>query len=114
MSSDLVGGFFFNFLCGLIHNLNLSRKSVPLHTNSLTPDSVGIKPPLMNSRTIINRTIFLSVFVIAGYLLARSFYYGSFIGIVLALLAIAAWSMFLYKLNKMQSENDSEEMSETY
>ena len=68
----------------------------------------------MNSRTIINRTIILSVFVIAGYLLARSFYYGSFIGIVLAMLAIAALSMFLYKLNKMQTENDSEEMSETY
>ena len=68
----------------------------------------------MNSRAIINKTFILSVFVIAGYLLARSFYYGSFIGIVLALLAIAAWSMFLYKLNKMQSENDTEEMSETY
>ena len=68
----------------------------------------------MNSRTIINRILILSVFVIAGYLLARSFYYGSFIGIVLALLAIAAWGMFLYKLNKMQSENDTEEMSETY
>ena len=68
----------------------------------------------MNSRAIINKTLILSVFVIAGYLLARSFYYGSFIGIVLALLAIAAWSMFLYKLNKMQSANDTEEMSETY
>jgi len=68
----------------------------------------------MNSRNIINRVLILSVFGIAGYLLARSFYYGSFIGIVLALLAIAAWSMFLYKLNKMQTENDSEEMSETY
>jgi len=68
----------------------------------------------MNSRTIINRILILSVFVIAGYLLARSFYYGSFIGIVLALLAIAAWSMFLYKLNKIQTENDTEEMSKTY
>ena len=68
----------------------------------------------MNSRNIINRVLILSVFGIAGYLLARSFYYGSFIGIVLALLAIAAWSMFLYKLNKMQSENDTEEVSETY
>jgi len=68
----------------------------------------------MNSRNIINRVLILSVFGIAGYLLARSFYYGSFIGIVLALLAIAVWSMFLYKLNKIQSENDTEEMSETY
>ena len=68
----------------------------------------------MNSRTIINRSIILSVFAIAGYLLARSFYYGSFIGIVLALVAIAAWTMFLYKLNKMQAENDSEEVPESY
>lgn len=67
----------------------------------------------MNSRTIINRSIILSVFVIAGYLLARSFYYGSFIGIILALVAIAAWSVFLYKLNKMQSE-EAEEVSESY
>jgi Ca2+/Na+ antiporter len=68
----------------------------------------------MNSRTIINRSIILSVFVIAGYLLARSFYYGSFLGIVLALVAIAAWSVFLYKLNKMQSERDTKEVPESY
>ena len=68
----------------------------------------------MNSRTIINRSIILSVFVIAGYLLARSFYYGSFIGIVLALVGIAAWSVFLYKLNKIQSENDTDEVTESY
>ena len=68
----------------------------------------------MNSRTIINRSIILSVFLIAGYLLARSFYYGSFIGILLALVAIAAWSVFLYKLNKMQAEIDTEEVPESY
>ena len=68
----------------------------------------------MNSRTIINRSIILSVFGIAGYLLARSFYYGSFLGIVLALVAIAAWSAFLYKLNKMQTESDTGEVPESY
>jgi hypothetical protein len=68
----------------------------------------------MNSRTIINRTLILSVFGIAGYLLARSFYYGSFIGIVLALVAIAAWSMFLYNLNKMQAESETDEVPESY
>ncbi|HEX6845545.1 MAG TPA: hypothetical protein VF144_01140 [Chitinophagaceae bacterium] len=68
----------------------------------------------MNARTIINRTLVLSVFVIAGYLLARSFYYGSLIGIVLALVAIAAWTMFLYNLNKMQTENKTEEAPESY
>jgi len=68
----------------------------------------------MNSRTIINRAIILSVFVIAGCLLARSFYYGSFIGIILALVGIAAWSVFLYKLNKIQSETDADEVSGSY
>ena len=94
--------------------MNLSRKFVPDTPILNLPDPIGIKPPLMNSRTIINRTLILSVFVIAGYLLARSFYYGSFIGIVLALVAIAAWSIFLYKLNKMQTENDTEEVPESY
>ena len=102
-------GIFFYFSYGLFWKLNLSREFVPP-----THQFFNFKPPLMNSRTIINKALILSVFVIAGYLLARSFYYGSFIGIVLALLAIAAWSMFLYKLNKMQAENETEEVSESY
>lgn len=69
----------------------------------------------MISRTIINKTLILSVFAIAGYLLARSLYYGSFIGIVLALVGIAAWTLFLYKLTKLQTGNDSaEEVSGNY
>ena len=71
----------------------------------------------MNSRTIINRALVLSVFVIAGYLLARSFYYGSLIGIILALVAIGAWALFLYQLNKLQNERDDdiiEELPEGY
>ena len=66
----------------------------------------------MNTRTIINRTIILSVFVIAGYLLARSLYYGSFIGVVLAIVAIAAWAMFLHQLNKIQAKADAEAIEE--
>lgn len=66
----------------------------------------------MNFRTIINRTIILSFFVAAGYLLARSFYYGSFLGIVLALVAIAAWTYFLHQLNKMNTKRDEEVIEE--
>jgi len=66
----------------------------------------------MNFRTILNRTIVLSVFVVAGYLLARSFYFGSFIGIVLALVAIVAWTYFLYQLNKISSKRDAEAIEE--
>jgi hypothetical protein len=66
----------------------------------------------MNFRKIINRLIVLSFFVAAGYLLARSLYYGSFIGIVLAIVAIVAWSYFLHQLNKMQEKRDSEIIEE--
>ena len=66
----------------------------------------------MNFRTIINRTLVLSVFVIAGYLLARSFYYGSIIGIILAIVAIGAWALFLYQLNKLQAKKDEDFLDE--
>ena len=71
----------------------------------------------MNSRIIINRILILSVFVTAGYLLARSFYYGSIIGIILALVAIGAWTLFLFQLNKLQAKNGEEmvdELPESY
>ena len=67
---------------------------------------------LMNLRTIINKSIILSFFVAAGYLLARSFYYGSFLGIVLAIVAIVAWSYFLYQLHKMNTKEDSDAIEE--
>lgn len=72
----------------------------------------GSKPPLMNTRSIINKSLILSVFVIAGFLLARSLYFGSFIGFVLALVAMAAWTMFLYQLNKMQAKEDADAIEE--
>ena len=68
----------------------------------------------MNSRATVNRILILSVFVAAGYLLARSFYYGSFIGIVLAVVGIVAWAYFLHQLNKLQNESDTEEIPESY
>jgi hypothetical protein len=69
----------------------------------------------LNARTIINKTIILSVFILAGFLLARSFYYDSFVGIVCALIGIAAWATFLYKLNTLQAErNMAGEMQENY
>ena len=77
-----------------------------------TSTGLGLKPPLMNSRTIINRALVLSVFVIAGYLLARSFYYGSIIGIILAFVAIGAWTLFLSQLNKLQAKNDEDIVDE--
>jgi hypothetical protein len=69
----------------------------------------------MNARSIINKSIILLVFMLAGFLLARSLYYGSFIGIICALIGIAAWTLFLYKLSTIQSaENKPEEIQENY
>lgn len=62
----------------------------------------------MNLRSILNKSLVLSVFIIAGFLLARSFYYGSFMGIILAIVAIVAWTLFLYKLSNMQREEQKE------
>ena len=67
---------------------------------------------LMNLRTIINKSIILSFFVVAGYLLARSFYYGSFMGIVLAIVAIVAWTYFLHQLNRLNAEEDADAVEE--
>lgn len=66
----------------------------------------------MNFRSIINKTLILSVFAVGGYLLARSFYYGSFIGIILALVAIGAWAMFLYQLSNMQAKKEEDVVEE--
>lgn len=63
----------------------------------------------MNPRTLINKTIILSVFALAGWLLARSIYYGSAVGVVLAVVAIVAWTYFLYQLHKMQNETETAE-----
>lgn len=114
MPLDFVGGFFLLFVWNFFSPE--SNQKIPWHTPFLNhPDYIGSKTTLMNSRTLINKTIILSVFVLAGWLLARSFYYGSFIGIVLALVGIAAWAFFLYKLTKLQTENDPvEEVSGDY
>jgi len=68
----------------------------------------------MNLRNLINKAIILSVFVLAGFLLAQSLYYGSIIGIVCAIIGIIAWTMFLYKLSHLQTENEKEEILENY
>ncbi|MBI1342598.1 MAG: hypothetical protein GC171_06680 [Terrimonas sp.] len=59
----------------------------------------------MTTRSILNKCIILSVFVLAGFLLARSIYYQSVIGIICAIIAIAAWSNFLYRLTALQDKD---------
>lgn len=61
----------------------------------------------MTYRSIINRIVILGVFALAGYLLARGIYYRSIMGVILAIVAIVAWIAFLYRLNKLQQEEES-------
>lgn len=64
---------------------------------------------LMITRALLNKLIILSVYFFAGFLLARSIYYTSFIGVICALIGIVAWTMFLYKLQQLQSESEPAE-----
>ncbi len=77
------------------------------HRNSIVhqfrPNGTPIQ--LMTLRSLLNKTIILGVFVLAGFLLARSLYYQSLIGVICAIVAIAAWANFLYRLQKHQEED---------
>ena len=112
MSEDFFLTFVWNFLTSE-SNQKIPRThqfiNIPFfRIFHLKFSEAGSKTWLMNLRTIINKTLILSVFVLAGYLLARSFYYGSFIGIILALVGIGAWATFLYQVNKMQAKRDED------
>ena len=58
----------------------------------------------MISRSIINRIIILGFMVLVGWCLARAIYFGSVMGIILALTSFGAGIYFLYLLAKMREE----------
>jgi hypothetical protein len=96
----------FTFLYGIINAVNQNRKDKLQHPIIFFCTK---KPQLMITRNLINKALVLSVYIIAGFLLARSMYYGSFTGMVLAIVAMVAWTLFLYKLSKVQTEKDPTE-----
>lgn len=63
----------------------------------------------MNLRSLLNKTIILTFFALAGFLLAKSLYYGTVVGSILAIIGIIAWAMFLYTLNSIHSEQEEAE-----
>jgi hypothetical protein len=74
----------------------------PLITITFT--SPDIKTTLMSTREIINRSIIIAFMILVGFALAQAFYYKSFMGIVLALVALGAGVYFLYILVKAKQE----------
>ena len=64
----------------------------------------------MISRSIINRIIILGFMVLVGWCLARAIYFGSVMGIILALTSLGAGIYFLYLLAKMREELSSHQI----
>ena len=66
----------------------------------------------MISRSIINRIIILGFMVLVGWCLARAIYFGSVLGIILALTSFGAGIYFLYLVAKMREELNREPSSD--
>ena len=64
----------------------------------------------MISRSIINRIIILGFMVLVGWCLARAIYFGSVMGIILALTSLGAGIYFLYLVAKMREELSSHQI----
>ena len=64
----------------------------------------------MISGSIIIRIIFLGFMVLIGWSLARSIYFGSVLGIILAVISLGASLYFLFLLTKMKAELNSHQI----
>lgn len=53
------------------------------------------------------RTLSIVFIILIGYALAKAFYYGSFIGILLAIVSLGAVLYFFYTLNSIQKEMEN-------
>ncbi len=63
----------------------------------------------MFSRQTINRLVIIGFMVLVGYCLAKAIYHSSVMGIILALVSLAAGIYFLYILAKAKEEMEAEE-----
>ena len=67
----------------------------------------------MISRTVINRMIILGFMALVGFCLARSIYYGSVVGIILAITSLGAAVYFLYLVARANERVETVEVEET-
>lgn len=68
------------------------------------------KPQLMTYRKFLNRIIILGFMVLVGFCLARSIFYGSVMGTILALTSLGAGVYFLYLLGNASEKPEAEEI----
>ncbi len=74
----------------------------------VTPHS-SPKPTLMLTNPLLGRLLSLVFMIVAGFALAKAFYIGSFMGIMLALVSLVAGIYFIYTLNRARKEMEKEE-----
>jgi hypothetical protein len=73
---------------------------------------ITFKPALMTVRSFFNKAIILCFMGLVGFSLAKGIYTESFLGIVLALVALGAGIYFLYVLAKVKTEYEAEETAQ--
>jgi len=61
----------------------------------------------MNARNILNRVLILVFMVLVGFCLARSIYYQSVTGAILAVISLGSGLYFLNLLAKANSESET-------
>ena len=66
----------------------------------------------MISRTNLNKLIIFGFLVLIGFCLAKALASGSFMGIVLAMIALGAAIYFLYILAQVQQDREQEKAEE--
>ena len=89
--------------------MELQKACIPnLPDTNSKPPSKGNKPMLMLSRHNIIRLITVAFIIGIGYALAKAFYYGSFLGIVLAMVSLVAAIYFMYTVAEAKREMERE------
>jgi hypothetical protein len=71
--------------------------------------SFQTKNQRMLNRTILNRIIILGFMMLVGWCLARGIYYGSVMGIILAVTSLGAAVYFLYLVANMKEEREQQQ-----
>lgn len=66
----------------------------------------------MTVRSFFNKAIILGFMGLVGFSLAKAIYSGSFLGIVLAFVALGAGIYFLYILAKAKAQLEAEEAAQ--
>ncbi len=78
-------------------------------TNNYPTSPRGIKLTLMFTHPLVSRLLIIAFMIIVGFALAKAFYTGSFLGIILAMVSLVAGIYFIHTLIRARKELEREE-----